>query len=89
MNDLWQLHHPKVIDAKEEHGDRDADEFIIASWAALDAGLDLFTRMTADVRRGDGKPLPIGAEAQAGLPRTWCDGEPLGRHSKKPASQLT
>ena len=72
-----------MVDAVDEHGDRDAGEIIAASWSALDSlhtlfrdraagGWDFFTRMRADVCP-DGKALTIGADAEAGLPRTWCD----------------
>ena len=72
-----------MADAVEEHGDRDADEFIASSWAGLDdlhtlfrgraaGGLDFFARMRADVGR-DGTALTIGADEEARLPRTRCD----------------
>ena len=49
-----------MVDAVEEHGDRDAGEFIDVCWAALDdlhtvlrdraaGSVDFFTRMRADV----------------------------------------
>ena len=84
-----------MADAGEEHGDRDGDEIIAASSAAIDdlhtlfldraaGGLDFFTRMRADFRRVGDKALTIGAEAKAGLPRTWCDAYSL--HMATPSS---
>ena len=71
-------------DAREEYGDRDADESIAATWAALDdlhtvfrdrpaGSLDFFTRTRVDVHRVGGRALTIGDEAKTRLPRTWCD----------------
>ena len=76
---------PNAADAVEERDDRDADEFVAASWAVLDdmhtlfsdraaGGLDFFTRMKVDgVRKAGNATTTIAAEAKAGLARTWCD----------------
>ena len=76
-----------MANAVEEHGERDADEFIAGQLLSL----DFFTRMRADVRRVDGKALTtIGAEATAGLPRTWWNAHALhmaiswSAHAKRP-----
>ena len=84
FNNFSHLPPPTVADAVEEHGDRDADEFIAASWAALDGGLDYFTRMRADVHRVDGKALTIGcSKGRAAANVVRCvfiaHGEPLRR----------